>query len=240
MNAETRELTRTIDRRRRWRTRVAVAAIFVAFAALAFAATQYVTRANEQEQRADEAVSAADQLCAQVRQLGGLCVVDPEELRGPAGEAGPPGPGPTDAQVAEAVALYLAEFPPSAGRPPTMGEIADAVAIQLASNPPPQGERGPGPTTEQIAGAVAAYLLANPAPAGEQGPAGEDGRDGADSTVPGPPGPTGEPGAPGEPPFTWTFVTCGPLGVDCVIHRCVRDDPFDRGFPEYECQAVDE
>lgn len=223
---------------RRWRARVLVVALVSAgaigvggytLATVQGRAADGEQRAEQEQGRADEAQSAAEQLCAQVQSLGGLCVVDPDDLRGREGPAGPAGPGPTDEQVAEAVAAYLATFPPDAGRPPTMAEIADAVAIQLAVNPPDQGERGPGPTQEQILAAVTTYLIANPPPAGEpgqdgaDGAPGQDGADGEASTVPGPAGPTGPPGPTcpegftlqqrqvlGPPPETW-FV-------------CVRDE----------------
>ncbi len=134
------------------------------------------SRGDKQEQRADQNFYTAVQLCEQVRQLGGACVVDPETLRGEPGVPGPAGPGPTDAQVAAAVASYLRANPPASGRAPTDAEISAAVAAWLTANPPsagprgetgPQGEQGPagpGPTDEQIAAAVAAWLAANPPP----------------------------------------------------------------------------
>lgn len=134
------------------------------------------SRTDLQEQRADQAVYTAVQLCEQVRQLGGACVVDPSVLRGAQGETGPRGPGPTDEQIAVAVAVWLRANPPSPGRAPTDGEIAAATTAYLAANPPApgaqgaQGERGEqGPqgvpaSDEQIAAAVAAWLRANPPP----------------------------------------------------------------------------
>lgn len=229
MTDETRDLNLRIDRRNRWKTAGSLVVAFAAFAALIFSATQYVTRAEQQEQRADqaqqgeqEAVVAVDQLCAQVRALGGVCVVDPADLRG---DTGPPGPPPTDEQVQEAVNLFLLRNPPQPGRAPTMAEIADAVTLQLVADPPERGERGPGPRPEQIAGAVATFLLENPPPPGQPGADGEDGAPGADSTVPGPPG---------EPPLSWTFTTRDALGQP-TTHRCVRDDPFDPDAPTYTC-----
>src|SRR5690606_23592527 len=46
----------------------------------------------DERARADEAVIAAEQLCEQVERAGGLCVVDPSNLRGEPGEPGEPGP----------------------------------------------------------------------------------------------------------------------------------------------------
>jgi hypothetical protein len=108
-------------------------------------------------------------------------LIDDPEYAGP---QGPPGPGPTDAQVYAAVAAYLADHPVTA-EGPSSAEIAAAVANHLADFPP-------GPTPEQVAEAVAAYLTANPPAAGEDG---QDGQDGA----PGPAGPSGPPGPQGDP-----------------------------------------
>jgi collagen triple helix repeat protein len=51
-----------------------------------------VEQNDTQNRRADQAVQSAVQLCQQVRQLGGACVVNPEELRGEPGAQGVPGP----------------------------------------------------------------------------------------------------------------------------------------------------
>jgi hypothetical protein len=137
-------------------------------------------RADVEERRADTAVSGAEQLCEQVRQLGGQCVVDPASLRGETGPRGPQGPPPSDDQVRAAVEEYFARNPPSPGRPPTPAEIAVAVINYLTEHPPaagPPGERGPGPTAQQIGDAVREYLTANPPAAGPQGEPGQDGQD---------------------------------------------------------------
>lgn len=42
--------------------------------------------------RADRAAVGADQLCQQVRQLGGVCAIDPASLKGDPGPVGPAGP----------------------------------------------------------------------------------------------------------------------------------------------------
>lgn len=208
MTSETTAELTGIHRRQKRRTWLTVGLTLVVFLLLAFGGCQFVSRANEEEQRAEQAVGAADQLCAQVRALGGFCVVDPAQLRGqegPTGPAGPAGPGPTDEQVAAAVAAYFAANPPAPGRAPTTGEIAEAVADYLAANPLAPGEQGPGPTREQILAAVTEYLIANPPPAGPAGPEGpvgpagepgQDGQDGADGAdgATGPAGPAGAPG----------------------------------------------
>lgn len=80
--------------RRRQRVRLAVVAVAAVLGAavLGWWANSLTDRADRQERRADTAVSGAEQLCAQVRQLGGACVPDPRVLRGEPGAGGPPGP----------------------------------------------------------------------------------------------------------------------------------------------------
>lgn len=156
----TRELN-GLHRRQKRRFWLGTVAAILAGVIVGGTGVALVQAANREEQKAEQAVSAVDQLCGQVRALGGVCVVDPEDLRGEEGPVGPQGPPPTDEQVQRAVETYLRANPPEPGRPPTMQEIADAVAVHLAANPPDQGERGPGPTPQQIADAVATFLLAN-------------------------------------------------------------------------------
>jgi len=110
-------------------------------------------------------------------------LIEDPDVEIPPGPSGPPGPGPSDAQVYAAVAAYLSDHPVTA-EGPSAAEIAAAVAEYLRDYPP-------GPTPEQVAVAVAAYLTEHP-PA-----AGADGADGADG-APGPAGPTGPPGPQGE------------------------------------------
>lgn len=246
----TRELV-GVRRRQRNRTIIAVVLTALAFLLIGYALRSFSSEASEQAERADEAVSAVEQLCAQVETLGGFCVVDPEDLRGEPGPAGPVGPPPSDEQVAAAVADYLARVPPEPGRAPTLSEISAAVADYLDQNPPPEGERGPGPTQEQILAAVTTYLISSPPPAGERGPAGPtgppgpagpSGEDGADSTVPGPTGPAGPAGPPGdagEPPMSWTF-THEPIIGPAVEYECNRTEPFSPEEPTYSCEPVDD
>lgn len=87
--------------------------------------------------RADNAVAAMQQACAQVQRLGGQCAAAP-----PAGQGRPP----TDAEMAAAVTDYLARHPVS-GQPPTDAQIAAAVADYLAANPPPAGAAGAAGTS---------------------------------------------------------------------------------------------
>jgi hypothetical protein len=94
------------------------------------------------------------------------------------GDAGPPGPGPTDAQVLAAVAAYLKANPPAAGPPGPAGAAG------------PAGKDGATPSTDQIAAAVARYLAANPPAAGPAGAAGATGSAGP-AGASGPACPTG-------------------------------------------------
>jgi type II secretory pathway pseudopilin PulG len=86
--------TANLTLHRRARRRV----ILLAVLALAAIVIAYLTGLNQyratrtEANRADQAASAVEQLCQQVRQLGGTCVVDPHEFRGEPGPEGPPGP----------------------------------------------------------------------------------------------------------------------------------------------------
>lgn len=154
------------------------------------------------------------------------------------GPAGPAGPGPSDAQVAAAVAAYLQQHP-IAGQPPTTDQIAAVVAVYLVQHPPAAGAAGPGPSDTQIQAAVAVWENTHPTtpapgpsgppgPAGPSGAAGPSGEAGAPGS-PGPPGPTGPAGpsgASGAPPSGWTWVETPPLG-NPKTHTCTPkpDDP---------------
>ena len=78
--------------------------------------------------RADNAVAALAQACAQVERLGGHCLTGPAQIQGDTGVQGPPGPPGIDG---------------ASGRPPTEAEIAAAVATYLLANPPSAGPPGP-------------------------------------------------------------------------------------------------
>lgn len=103
-----------------------------------------------------------------------------EPLPGP---TGPPGPGPTQAQIAAEIAEYFEEHP-LLGEP-TAAELAAAVASYLADHPAEV-------PNDRLYEAMAVYFSANPPPAGPPGADGADGQDGADGADgdPGPP-PTG-------------------------------------------------
>lgn len=116
-------------------------------------------RADAEQNRANSAVTALEQACQQVRQLGGTCVVDPASLRGDTGPAGPQG------------------IPGSEGAPGRDG--SDGVDGSPGA-PGPEGKQGPtgdrGETGEQgAAGPVGPIGPQGPqGPAGEAGPAGPE------------------------------------------------------------------
>lgn len=106
-------------------------------------------------------IDAVNALRDQVRDLGGAPVV-----AAPPSLAGPRGPGPTDAQVAAAVAAYLEQEPPPPGRDGLASDVPgppgrDGESIQGPTGPPGESIEGPpGP-----AGAVGAQGPAAPPPA---------------------------------------------------------------------------
>jgi hypothetical protein len=93
-------------RRRRSRVVVVLLVAALAFLMIGFLTARVTNRANRQSDRADQAVSTAEQLSAQVRALGRICVADPARLprgetgaSGAVGPAGPPVPfGPAGAK----------------------------------------------------------------------------------------------------------------------------------------------
>lgn len=132
---------------------------------------------------------------SQLRQHGIEPVPPPPQTIIEQGATGPQGPGPSDAQVATAVAAYLLAHPAPAGPPPSVGVVSAAVAQYLQANPPAAGKDGvpgAGPSDAQVAAAVAAYMSQHPAPAGPAGPQGVAG-------PAGPAGPAGEEGPAGAP-----------------------------------------
>lgn len=149
-----------LRRKQRWRIAAlcAVAGIAVFVGGRQTAAV--TDKATAEQDRANRAVVGVDQLCAQVRQLGGICVVDPASVRGDTGPAGPQGiPG-----VPGRNGIDGAPGPsgPSGGPGPTgsPGPVGSPGAAGGEGKPGPAGPQGPpgatGPT----------------GPAGQAGPAG--------------------------------------------------------------------
>ncbi|HEY9352975.1 MAG TPA: hypothetical protein VIP28_06990 [Nocardioides sp.] len=150
--------------------------------------------------QANDDHAAAQALEEQVKRLGGKPVAEPGEP-----PAGPPGPGPTAAQVQAAVADYCAgdRCKPTVSRSQVAAAVADYCAGGLCqgkdgTNGGPgadgtdgtsgtdgtdgaDGAPGPGPTDEQIAAAVEAYC-ADGKCRGEKGEKGDAGADGKDAT----------------------------------------------------------
>jgi hypothetical protein len=148
--------------------------------------------------------SGVQQLAHQVEQLGGTPVVQPSSLpgsKGVPGARGAAGPGPTAAQVADAVAIYCAGHNACVGGP-TSAQVAVAVRGYCAAGQcrgpagegatgsagkngadGPVGQQGPAPTDDQITAAVASYCQAHDdcvGPTGPTGPSGSSGKDGSD------------------------------------------------------------
>lgn len=198
-------------------------------------------------QQADAAV-AAQRLAGQVQALGATPIVSPPTpvapVTGAQGPRGAQGPGPSQQQIDDAVAAYLAVHPPAPGKDATAEQVAAAAGAYLSAHPPQPGRP---PTAEEIAGAVSTYCSTH---GGCAGPAGRSATDsqvaqavaaycgqepspcagpvGADGPS-GPPGPTGATGPPGSPPAGWTYSDA--LGVQ---HTCTRNNDDDSS-PTYNC-----
>jgi hypothetical protein len=114
---------------------------------------------------------------------------------GPAGQEGPPGPGPSAAEVQQAVDLYCSGGICN-GHGPSRSEVAAAVVTYCnvrgdcqgpkggTGAPGDIGATGPGPSDPQVASAVAGYCDAHnqcQGPSGSDGSNGTDGRDGKDA-----------------------------------------------------------
>lgn len=148
MTEEREALHRQIRRSGRKRTILAAVLGLMAGALLFWWLSSLSHRADTQARRADAAVSGAEQLCQQVRQLGGACVVDPSSLKGDPGPAGPEGP---------------------VGPPGIPGQDGDDGAMGPVGLTGPVGPLGPA-GKDGAAGAPGAA-----GPPGPQGPAGEAG-----------------------------------------------------------------
>ena len=166
-------------------------------------------------------LSAAEQ---QLTQHGIRPLPPPPQTIIEQGAAGPPGPGPSDAQVLTAVTAYLQGHPVPAGPGPTAAAVAAAVSAYLTANPP---SPGPGPSEAQVADAVTTYLAAHPAPAGPTGAAGPAGPAG-DAGPPGPQGPAGATGPAGSAPAGWSWTDAAG-----VTYTCTPDTGTPQ--PHYSC-----
>jgi len=192
---------------RAWLPHLAAILFILLAAAVVIVLRTQSERIGAQAQANSALASGVSQLRSQVRQLGGTPAVPPPQviISGLPGATGQQGPGPSDAQIAAAVAAYLVAHPVPGV---SAEQVAAAVKAQLLASPPPSGPAGPGPSDQQIADAVASYMAANPAPSG---PAGKDGSNGAD----------------GSPPAGWSFE------ADGVTYDCVPDGGTPA--PHYTC-----
>lgn len=133
----THRLDDLIERQHRRRQRIVAIIAVLAFLLAGYAVVQIQAQAHRQRVRAERAVVSAEQLCEQVRRMGGQCVVDPSRLRG---EPGPPGaPG--------APGLPGRDGP--AGPPGAPGSTGPTGPAGVAGSPGPPGAPGatgpPGP-----------------------------------------------------------------------------------------------
>lgn len=240
----------TTARRHWWSTAVATLAA-VAVAILLFMLARISTASRQldglrvqQTQQSHVVTDLASNLADAQQQLRqhGIAPAQPPPQQiieqgqtGAQGPAGAQGPGPTDAQVAAAVAAYMSTHPapPGATGPgPSLDQITAAVTAYLKANPLPPGPTGatgapgPGPSDGQVADAVAVYMASHPAPIGPAGPTGASGSPGKDG-APGAPGPAG---ATGPPPSGWTFTDRG------VTYSCLPDSQAPG--PHYTCTAL--
>lgn len=192
--------------------------------------------------------SQAQQLGDQVRKLGAVPVVQPPTPAPDGPVTTQPAPGPTQAQIDDAVAGYLAAHPPAPGASATPAMVATAVGDYLGANPPAPGR---APTSTEIAAAANAYIASHLSDfIGPQGSPGDTGPTGA--AGPGPSaqqiadavnsycnpgagavspceGPPGQTGPVGPPVASWTYTDA--LGVE---HTCSRVNTDDTA-PTYAC-----
>jgi hypothetical protein len=109
---------------------------------------------------------------------------------GATGRAGVPGPGPTVAQIDQAVASYCGSSP--CGRPPTVDQVLEGLQRCSAGGgcrgaDGSDGKDAPPPSDMQIVAAVTVYCAAHGGCAGDQGAPGADGVQGIQG-----PGPSDE------------------------------------------------
>jgi hypothetical protein len=157
MSQHAAEVETRLRRKSRWRVVGIVLLAGVAIFLAGLSSSRLTDRAASESDRADRAVSGVEQLCQQVRQLGGTCVVDPNSLRGDTGPAGPQGqPGPEGIP----------------GRDGTNGTDGQPGATGPPGEQGPTGDRGPQgePGVQGPAGPQGPVGPAGPA--GEAGPAG--------------------------------------------------------------------
>lgn len=130
------ELPQMMKRRQRRRIVVVVLISGIAFGWLSWIVNDLTSRGDREERRADQAVLTAVQLCQQVRALGGVCVADPDELRGDpgaTGATGPAGPQGPDGDVGPSGPQGVS------GEPGIQGPQGESGATGAQGPPGPQG-----------------------------------------------------------------------------------------------------
>lgn len=146
MTDEQRALHRRHERSRSRRDLVAAALAAVALVALGWWLNNLDNRADSQTRRADTAANGAQQLCDQVVQMGGACVVDPSTLRGdpgPEGPAGPPGIPGRDGDDGDRGPAGTVGPSGAAGKDGAPGQVGPAGPQGTAGDPGPPGPPGP-------------------------------------------------------------------------------------------------
>ena len=203
---------------------IAAAAVLGAslFIMLAVTTNQKADEADKKQSQADTAKSQALANCQTIKQLGGICPADADEIR----KGNPPPPPYTDEQVLKIVNEALVQF--KRDNPDAVGvneaKVLELVQSYLAAHPIP----GRLPSDDQVRSLIRQVIAGDPSLRGPQGDTGATGAQGSSGEAgpAGSQGPAGEPGPKGdkgEPGPT----TC-PVGYHFEERRtdelvCVKD-----------------
>ena len=189
---------------------------------LAVTTNQKADEADKKQSQADTAKSQALANCQTIKQLGGICPADADEIR----KGNPPPPPYTDEQVLKIVNEALVQF--KRDNPDAVGvneaKVLELVQSYLAAHPIP----GRLPSDDQVRSLIRQVIGGDPSLRGPQGDTGATGAQGSSGEAgpAGSQGPAGEPGPKGdkgEPGPT----TC-PVGYHFEERRtdelvCVKD-----------------
>ncbi len=189
------------------------------FAYLAMANNQKQQQVTQNQDETDTARAQAAANCQTIKQLGGICPADLEEIR----KGQPPPPPYTDQQVIKIVNEALAQFKRDNPDAVGLGEekVLEIVQNYVATHPSP----GRLPSDDTVRALIKEIIASDPSlkgPPGENGNPGIDGKDGIDGQD-GKDGADGAKGDKGDPGST----TC-PTGYHFEERRadelvCVRD-----------------
>lgn len=136
---------------------------------------QLTTEARHLSSQQEQAAVAGQQLAAQLKGLGQQPVVTPPTPV--TAQPGQPGPGPTQAEIDDAVSRYFVQHPLPPGQLPPVSEVAGLVAQYLIANPPAPGQDA---TPQMVSDAVTSYCTGHN---GCAGPAGQNGQNATDQQV---------------------------------------------------------